>query len=404
MAIIGTKISSVSTSGEIVGISISEVAQVLGEPLITDSLIGVTGDAVGYLCTSSKIDKQKWNIHKPINKSKYSKLDEADFKGESTDIANGIVYGLKAGINTKSLNDMHSSNWEYVGRPTSIFRLGDFDGYDHSIEAPSLSGSGLEDGQRLNYQGTHKVQLIWAAREGAISLEAVFNALQSRYSFADMYLCVLVGTVARACVNEIYGGVYPILYNNTQCNSFIIPSWGSIGTWPVTLFFASSDTINWNVNGATMRNNWVDISGLKFDTTLITVPNQVGKSINFVSNVVIYIDAFSLSVDTSQKQEKIYININKGESWNSAYAYRVKWSATYTNGDIIATNHTTAIDKNIGSGNDVVSFEGPAVGEILQFSVLPGSRYNITGTMQYQTVSGGAWNNTTFSSTVNIAY
>lgn len=396
MAIIGTKLTTTTESGAVVGISASEVAQVLGEPLITDSVTGVTGDAVGYLCTSSKIDKQKWNIHKPINKSKYSKLDEADFKGESTDIANGIVYGLKAGINTKSLNDMHSSNWEYVGRPTSIFRLGDFDGYDHSIEAPSLSGSGLEDGQRLNYQGTHKVQLIWAAREGAISLEAVFNALQSRYSFADMYLCVLVGTVARACVNELYGGVYPILYNNTQCNSFIIPSRGRTGTWPVTLFFASSDTINWNVNGATMRNNWVDISGLKFDTTLITVPNQVGKSINFVQQVMQYIAAFSIS----ESRGSISISIEKGSNWDNASAYRVVWSIKDTSGTNypLRDRQYTAIDKAL----EFVPFT--LVSDLMaDASILAGNRqYNITAQMQYQT--GGVWQASEFSSTVTVTY
>jgi hypothetical protein len=402
MAIIGTKISSVSTSGEIVGISASEVAQVLGEPLITDSVTGVTGDAVGYLCTSSKIDKQKWNIHKPINKSKYSKLDEADFKGESTDIANGIVYGLKAGINTKSLNDMHSSNWEYVGRPTSIFRLGDFDGYDHSIEAPSLSGSGLEDGQRLNYQGTHKVQLIWAAREGAISLEAVFNALQSRYSFADMYLCVLVGTVARACVNEIYGGVYPILYNNTQCNSFIIPSLGSTGTWPVTLFFASSDTINWNVNGATMRNNWVDISGLKFDTTLITVPNQVGKSINFVQQVMEYVASFYVYVQTYRGTDTLYFNITKGANWSSAYAYRVRWSVTDVNGNSVPTSVTTPIDYNVVDGSQV---EGPASFTLVGNYALPNnSLYTARGVVQYQSSASASWVDTTSSSSAQFRY
>lgn len=402
MAIIGSKISSVSTSGEIVGISASEVAQVLGEPLITDSVTGVTGDAVGYLCTSSKIDKQKWNIHKPINKSKYSKLDEADFKGESTDIANGIVYGLKAGINTKSLNDMHSSNWEYVGRPASIFRLGDFDGYDHSIEAPSLSGSGLEDGQRLNYQGTHKVQLIWAAREGAISLEAVFNALQSRYSFSDMYLCVLVGTVARACVNEIYGGVYPILYNNTQCNSFIIPSLGSTGTWPVTLFFASSDTINWNVNGATMRNNWVDISGLVFDTTLITVPNQVGKSINFVQQVMEYVASFYVYVQTYRDTDTLYFNITKGANWNDAYAYRVRWSVTDANGNSVPTAITTPIDKNVVDGSQV---EGPASFTLVGKYALPNnSIYTARGVVQYQSSAGASWVDTTSSSSAQFRY
>lgn len=413
MAIIGTKISSVSTSGEIVGISASEVAEVFGAPLITDSATGVTGDAVGYLTgyhwknsDGTEGGIKKYNVHKPVTRSKYGKLSEADFKGDADQIANGIIYGLKVGIDVKSINQMHSATWDYVVPTNGIYRLGDFDGYDHSIVAPNLSGAGLYDGQRVDYYNEVNVQLVWGSKEGAIDLAEVFVAKTNQTpNYGDMYLCVLVGTWATACVNKTIGGKYPIIYNNIQCNSFAIPAWGDPGTNLVTLFFADGAAIDANIGGRTLRNNWVDMAQApNFGSLLISVPNQVGKTINFVRDVVVYIDAFSLSVDTSQKQEKIYININKGESWNSAYAYRIKWSATYLNGDIIGTNYTTSIDKNIGSGNDVVSFEGPAVGEILQFSVMPGSRYNITGTMQYQTVSGGAWNNTTFSSTVNIAY
>lgn len=397
MAIIGTKISSVSTSGEIVGISASEVAQVLGEPIITDNVTGVPGDAVGYLCGSSKI--KKWNIHKPVNKSKYSKLEEADYRGESTDIANGIIYGLRAGIARTNPAGLHSADWDYVGRPTTINRLGDFDGYDHSIEAPNLSGTGLYNDQRVNYASAFNVQLVWGSKEGAINLAQVFSA-QADYS--KMYLCALVGTYGRCCVNNDIGGVYPIIYNNVQGQSFSIPAVSPIvgydNSRQVTLFFASSTDVDTLVPA--MKSSWVDFSTAPaFNQPLISVPNQVNMTINFVRNVVEYISAFSLSVVSSGKSETISVNLVKGDSWNSAYAYRIKWSATDAGGNVIPTSFTSAVDKGVGN-----PFDGPAVGEILQFSVLPGSRYNITGTMQYQTVSGGTWNNTTFSSTINIKY
>ena len=398
MAIIGSKISSVSTSGEIVGISASEVAQVLGEPLITDSVTGVTGDAVGYLCGSSKI--KKWNIHKPVNKSIYGKLSEADFRGESTDIANGIIYGLRAGIARTNPAGLHSADWAYVGRPTTINRLGDFDGYDHSIEAPNLSGTGLYNDQRVDYASAFNVQLVWGSKEGAINLAQVFST-QADYS--KMYLCALVGTYGRCCINNDIGGVYPIIYNSVQGQSFSIPAVSPIVSYDnprqVTLFFASSTDVDTLVPA--MKTSWVDFSTAPaFNEQLISVPNQVNITINFVRNVIEYISAFSLSVLIDDRgSETILVNLVKGSSWNSAYAYRIKWSATDEGGNNIPTSFTSAVDKSVGN-----PFGGPAVFEIIGINAMPGSRYNITGTMQYQTTSGGSWTDTKFSSTINIKY
>ena len=400
MAIIGTKISSVSTSGEIVGISASEVAQVLGEPLITDSVTGVTGDAVGYLAHSTKI--KKWNIHKPVNRSLYQKLTDADFKGDSTDIANGIIYGLQAGISRTSPASLHNADWAYVGRPNGIYRNGDFDGYDHSIEAPTLSGAGLYSGQRIDYTTAQAVELAWAAKEGAIDLAEVFAAYQGIANYNNMYLCALVGTYARCCTNVTAGGVYPIVYNGVQCTKFSIPAVSSFlsydNTRQVTLFFASATDVNTLVPN--LKTSWVNLSTAPaFNQPLISVPNQVNMTINFVRNVVEYISAFSLSVVSSGRGEAISVNLVKGGSWNSANAYRIRWNATDANGNNVPTSFTSAVDKSVGS-----TFDGPSVFEIIGASALAGYRYNITGTMQVQKTSGGAWEDTTFSSTINIKY
>lgn len=400
MAIIGTKISSVSTSGEIVGISASEVAQVLGEPLIVDSVTGVTGDAVGYLAHSTKI--KKWNIHKPVNRSLYQKLTDADFKGDSTDIANGIIYGLQAGISRTSPASLHNADWAYVGRPNGIYRNGDFDGYDHSIEAPTLSGAGLYSGQRIDYTTAQAVELVWAAKEGAIDLAEVFAAYQGTANYNNMYLCALVGTYARCCTNVTAGGVYPIVYNGVQCTKFSIPAVSSFlsydNTRQVTLFFASATDVNTLVPA--LKTSWVNLSiAPAFNQPLVSVPNQVNLSVTFVRNVMEYISAFSLSVVSSGRGEAISVNLVKGGSWNSAYAYRIKWSATDADGNNIPTSFTSAVDKGVGN-----PFDGPPVFAIIGASALAGYRYNITGTMQVQTTSGGAWEDTTFSSTINIKY
>lgn len=400
MAIIGTKISSVNSSGEVVGISVSEIAQVLGEPLIVDSVTGVTGDAVGYLAHSTKI--KKWNIHKPVNRSLYQKLTDADFKGDSTDIANGIIYGLKAGISRTSPASLHSADWSYIGRPSAIYRNGDFDGYDHSIEAPTLSGIGLYNGQRIDYTNTQAVELSWAAKEGAIDLAEVFAAYQGTANYSNMYLCALVGNYARCCTNVTAGGVHPIVHNGVQCTKFSIPPvstfLGYDNQRQVTLFFASATDVNTLV--PQLKTNWVDLSTAPaFNQPLVSVPNQVNMTINFVRNVMEYISAFSLSVVLSGRGEAISVNLVKGGSWNSAYAYRIKWSATDADGNNIPTSFTSAVDKGVGN-----PFDGPPVFAIIGASALAGYRYNITGTMQVQTTSGGAWEDTTFSSTINIKY
>lgn len=401
MAIIGTKISSVSTSGEIVGISASEVAQVLGEPLITDSVTGVTGDAIGYLAHSTKI--KKWNIHKPVNRSLYQKLTDADFKGDATDIANGIIYGLQAGISRTSPASLHNADWAYIGRPNGIYRNGDFDGYDHSIEAPTLSGAGLYSGQRIDYTTAQAVELVWAAIEGAIDLAEVFAAYQGTANYSNMYLCALVGTYARCCLNVDAGNaVQPIVYNGTQCKKFSIPAVSSFlsydNTRQVTLFFASATDVNTLVPA--LKTSWVNLSTAPaFNQPLVSVPNQVNLSVTFVRNVMEYIKAFALSVVVDRGIETISVSLTKGDSWNTANAYRIRWSATDADGNNIPTSFTSAVDKSVGS-----TFNGPFVFDIIGSSALPGYRYNLTGTMQVQTTSGGAWEDTTFSSTINIKY
>lgn len=400
MAIVGTKITSINSSGEVVGISVSEIAQVLGEPLITDSVTGVSGDAVGYLAHSTKI--KKWNIHKPVNKSLYRKLTEAEFKGESTDIANGIIYGLKAGISRTSPASLHSADWSYIGRPSAIYRNGDFDGYDHSIEAPTLSGIGLYNGQRIDYTNTQAVELSWAAKEGAIDLAEVFAAYQGTANYSNMYLCALVGNYARCCTNVTAGGVYPIVYNGVQCTKFSIPAVSSFLGYDnqrqVTLFFASATDVNTLV--PQIKTNWVDLSmAPAFNQPLVSVPNQVNISVTFVRNVMEYIKAFALSVVVDRGSETISVSLTKGDNWNTANAYRIRWSATDADGNNIPTSFTSAVDKSVGS-----TFNGPFVFEIIGASALAGYRYNITGIMQVQTTSGGGWEDTTFSSTINIKY
>lgn len=96
----------------------SDVMRCLGE----DSL------DVGVLCRSGKINK--WSKHKPVRRSTPGVLTEEDFMGNYT----GEVYGLRMPSDLESLIDVLEMDYEYIrptGRPDSLFRLRDFDGYDH---------------------------------------------------------------------------------------------------------------------------------------------------------------------------------------------------------------------------------------------------------------------------------
>lgn len=400
MAIInGKKLSIYNSNGDMVGISLAEIATVLGEPITVSK--GIKGDELDYLCQSKKI--RKWNIFKPINKSKIGKLEEADFKGESIDISNGVIYGLRAGINTKDFTQMHNADWEYVGRPTQYNRVGDFDGYDHTIEAPTLSGAGLEDGMRIKHDAMPSVELVWSSKAGAIDLAEVFTAYTNDTpDYGDMYLCALVGNYARALINIDAGnGVYPIEYNSTQCKRYAIPAVSSIittdTTVPVTLFFASKTAIEWSVNGKTIKNDWVDISGLKFDTLLISVPNQVNKSVDFVGTLMQYIKGFTLSIDGLGG---LQLNIEKGNDWSNAYAYQARWGITDTAGNNYPNNTTTSIPIE----NDFI----PMIiyQDLLRSSgIVQGNQsYTITATIYYQTSEGGTWVSSGYRDSVNVAY
>lgn len=130
---------------------LDNVASALGDYRITTDG-GVAARDVGLLCTSPNVNK--WAKYKPIEYPKYSPLLESEFKGTSEQNAENIYYGLKVPQSapsttlTSDLAEMHEATFEYVGKPTSIFRLSDFDGYAHhatpnpyaSFNADSLVG------------------------------------------------------------------------------------------------------------------------------------------------------------------------------------------------------------------------------------------------------------------------
>lgn len=126
MAIIdGHKLSVQDKEGNMVGISISEIATVLGEPMITDSKTKVTGDALGYLSTSAKINPRSKCVpteFRTFRKITMEQRKQANYGHSYTPYADALE-----AVNAV----LDGSFFRYVGA-TSMFRSGDWDGYDHN--------------------------------------------------------------------------------------------------------------------------------------------------------------------------------------------------------------------------------------------------------------------------------
>lgn len=364
-----------------------------------------TSQDVQAICTSANINK--WSKCKPIDYPKTSPLNRTtnEFKGTQDQVGDGIIYGLKAGAAIQRPEELHSATWEYVGRPKgglgSPYRVDDFWGYEYDYKGPTLKGSGLVDGERIRYDTDNKVvNLIWRTDlTSVVDLAEVISAYQGSADYSKIYLCVMVGSYIRCCVNNTAGGIYPILHNGTYCTSFTIPAVSPVYGYnedtlrSVTLFFANETALTLT---PAMKTEWVNPFGLNFSHPLISCPDQVNKQIYFVRQTMQYIAAFSIS----ESRGSISMSIEKGSNWDNASAYRVVWSIKDTSGTNypLRDRQYTAIDKAL----DFVPFT--LVSDLMKdANIVVGNRqYNITAQMQYQT--GGVWQASEFSSTVTVTY
>lgn len=111
---------------------------------IRDTLVAgggsVNNDVASAFQEAANINK--WSKHKPIRYAKDTALTEAEMKGNSSDKAKGIYYGLKAAT-VATFNDLHNTQYQYIGRPTGgrnePYRLSDFRGYAKNAK-PTLVG------------------------------------------------------------------------------------------------------------------------------------------------------------------------------------------------------------------------------------------------------------------------
>jgi len=360
---------------------------------------------------SNKVNK--WSIHKPIDYPQNAPLSHAQFKGTKEQNGDGIIYGLRAGAALQRPEELHTANWEYVGKPKGIIgtsprRVDDFWGYEYEYDGPTLKGYGLVDGERIRYDTDNKVvNLIWRTDlTTVVDLAEVISAYQGSADYSKIYLCVMVGSYIRCCINNTAGGIYPILYNGTYCTSFTIPAVSPIYGYnedtlrPVTLFFANETALTLT---PAMKTEWVNPFGINFSHPLISCPEQVNKQVKFVRQLMEYIKSFSVTKYTYRNQDQVQYTFARGDSWDSAAAYQVRWSVKTASGTVVPCNSVSSIAKTTADG----TYDGPAlfelIGNYVQFPTGQ-DQFVVTGTFEYQSSSGSAWTATSFSSSVTVTY
>ena len=296
MAIInGNKLSGYDTSGNQVGVSLGEIATVLGEPTITDSVTGASGDALGYLCLSVNVNP--WAKDKPLARPSLAKIDDTNKRNGGA--SEGLFWGLKAATN--SWGNIHSCNWSYVDKPngdlnSAPYRQGDFIadgnkiGYDGSA-VPTLRGNssqGVNGECYLNASYPFEVELTWQD-EGNTTGVDVLACHVSNADLRNWYLCIAIDGYARAMINFDAGQeIRPIYYNGRKCRAFSSPALDFSGgdqatTRTVSFFLADLDNLKKD-----LKTQWVyvgngeamsDIVGSRY---AVTVPYAVGYNVAFV--------------------------------------------------------------------------------------------------------------------------
>lgn len=95
------------------------------------AVLGDSSTDLGTLCRSSKINK--WAKYKPVQFNSITSLSDQSRYEVNYGIDVNSAYSLDiASLFTKAASN---PDWGYV-RPTSYFRLGDFDKYNHNAVQP----------------------------------------------------------------------------------------------------------------------------------------------------------------------------------------------------------------------------------------------------------------------------
>lgn len=387
--------------------TVEELAAMFGVQQTTDAIFSES------VLNDNNPNFNKWSKHKPIHHSQSSPLwdrqnnDDSKFRGMSTDHAQGIYYGLKAGVANPTAANIHAANWAYVGRPqggtSSWHRIDDFWGYEKDAKYPTLSGSGLANGQEAIYTNNTNITTT-LTRSSLTSIVDVAEVFGGQLDYTKLYLVVLVGNYARAMICADTGTISPINSNGQENKTFHFPDMSGIintnnlpMTVTVSVFLVDNNAIG------TFRNSWVDMTtAVNLGNKPITLPFQVGLSMTFKSAGKIYITAFGIELVTDKGTQSIVASFTNGPDWDEADAYRVLYNITSPSGARSSASYSidkydfigAATTSQISFLDDVMKQAGFVKGSSTanytiqgDFQVDEGSGFKTTGYMKTITVN-----------------
>lgn len=381
----------------------------LGDTVTAIELAGMLNvdSKASAICKAESINP--FSERKPINHTKNEPLSDAEMRGMSTDHAQGIYYGLKAGVQNVTAANIHAADWSYVSKPTgtlsSPYRFSDFWRYEKDSRNPTLYGSGLVDGQEPIWSNNSNITTM-LVRNDVAGVVDIAKAIGNSMDYSKLYLCVLVGNKARAMLNSATGTVTPIVYNGTEYNTFCFPDMTDIintndlpMTAKVSVFLVGSDGI------ATFRDAWVDLTtAINIGTKPVTLPKQVNLTMTFRAAGKIYITSLDLALETDRTGAKsIVATFTNGQDWEQAAAYRILYNVTSANGAIGTAE--VLVDKADFTGaattsafiylNSLMQLAG-----FVQDSTA--KSYTIQGDFQAKDSANSAWKSTGYIKTIII--
>lgn len=274
-----------------------------GGNLVLDDIAEFFGlsrsSSLDQVCTAEEINK--FSRHKPVEYGSSSNrhpqpLMGDEIKGNPQDVGNGIIYGVRVGASQTTWNELHDIDFDYVRRPSSCFRISDFDQYYHGATCPIRGECALptSSGARIISEDTpqNNIFYITLRTEGNEYEMSVYDlyGFESEQQVRTLYPCVKIGNYVHCLKNSalIATGTtadYTQMYdtaNSTWYNQFYVDvSDAPSGTfesgqqYQVTVFLTTGYTTSLNED---LRTEWVDVSGeerLQNDIAYV-VPGLVG--------------------------------------------------------------------------------------------------------------------------------
>ena len=378
------------------GVTIAELAAMLN-----------TAQEVQAICTSPLINK--WSKRKPVHHSQSSPLSDEQMRGMSTEHSQGIYYGLKAGVDTPTAANIHAADWSYVGGPqggtSSWYRVDDFWGYEKDAQYPTLSGSGLADGQEAIYTNNTNIATT-LLRSSLTSIVDIAEVFGGNLDYARLYLVVLVGNYARAMICADTGTISPIVSNGIDNKTFHFPDMTPIintnslpMTAKVSVFLVDNTAIG------TFRDAWVDMTlAVNIGNKPITLPHQVGLNITFKGAGKIYITALSLAIEESRGTKFLATYFTAGPDWDEAAEYRVLYNVTAASGG--TGSYAEAVEKYDFTGA-IPTSAAPMLDSVMSgagFVKGAAANYTIKADFQVKAMSTSSWTTTGHIKTISISW